>query len=258
MPTLPNKSGLAKLASLVEHFQKLDDAIWGAVKQGSDQGILDALEAALEAKKDVKRVLAQQEPLAIGPDLALKLKKIRDNYGYVIDKVMDVLVSATGKPMSQESEEELDYVDALFTQGTADYVDEHFFRRRNQVGTLIGGRHLPPHIAYHFTKLRECYALGLFEATVIYCRAVMETACFVALKSRGDIKGERDIREFRISALMNSVKRYVPEQVWKESGKVVALAGNILHSKREKIVVSEAQAFDSVQSTFAIVEDLFR
>jgi len=255
---LTDKNGLAEIVKLVDHFEKLDSEIAGAFKQGDHQGMFSALEAVLEAKKDVKRFLSQQEPLAIGPDLALKLKKIRDNYGYFIDLVLESFASVTGKLMSQESEAGLDYVDALFTKGTADYVDENFFSRKNQVGTLIGGRHLPAHISYHFTKLRECYALGLFEATVIYCRAVMETACFVALKARGDIKGERDIREFKMSALMNSVRRYVPEQVWKESDKVVILAGNILHSKREKIVVSEEQAFDSVQSTFAIVEDLFR
>ncbi|MBM4305107.1 MAG: hypothetical protein FJ123_00070 [Deltaproteobacteria bacterium] len=255
---MDNKTGLAELVRLVARFEKLDAEIEGAFNQGDKEVMFNAWEGVIEAKKDVKRFLAQQEPLVIGPDLALKLKKIRDNYGYFIDDMMDSLASVTGKPVSQESEGELDYVDALFTEGTADYVDEHFFRRRNQVGTLIGGRHLPAHISYHFTKLRECFALGLFEATVIYCRAVMETACFAALKSRGDIKGDRDIREFRMAALMNSIRRYVPEQVWNEADKVVTLAGNILHSKREKIVVSEEQAFDSVQSTLAIVEDLFR
>ncbi|MGA2957135.1 MAG: hypothetical protein ABSF48_15595 [Thermodesulfobacteriota bacterium] len=168
---MSNKSGLAELVRLVDRFEKLDGEIAGAFKHGDHQGMFNALEAVLEAKKDVKRFLSQQEPLAIGPDLALKLKKIRDNYGYFIDIVLDTLASVTGKPMSQESEAGLDFVDALFTQGTADYVDQDFFRRKNQVGTLIGGRHLPTHISYHFTKLRECYALGLFEATVIYCRA---------------------------------------------------------------------------------------
>jgi hypothetical protein len=69
--------------------------------------------------------------------------------------------------ISQEFEEGKDYVDALFSEGTADYVDGEFFSRKNQVGTLIVNESLPDHFVHHFQNLRECFALGLFETTVI-------------------------------------------------------------------------------------------
>ena len=122
----------------------------------------------LEAKKAVKRFLSKKEPLNVEPRLGLKLKKIRDNYGYAIDRVVDAFGEVTGTRISQESEEGKDYIDALFSEGTADYVDEQFFTRRNQIGTLIVGESLPDHFVHHFRNLRECFALGLFETTVIY------------------------------------------------------------------------------------------
>ena len=108
----------------------------------------------------------------VEPRLGLKLEKIRDNYGYAIEHVVDAFGEITGKTISQGSEDGKDYIDALFTEGTADYVDEQFFSRRNQVGTLIVSGPLPDHFVHHFHNLRECFALGLFETTVIYERSV--------------------------------------------------------------------------------------
>jgi hypothetical protein len=249
-------SKLSELVALVADFERLDSSIPTAIRTGD----LDVIEKTIEAKKKAKRYLADCKPLNLGRDLGIKLKKIRDNYGYIIDRVVEAVESTTGTQMSQESEEDIDYVDALFSQGTADYVDDNFFRRKNQVGTLLVSESLPDHFVQHFANLRECYALGLFQAVVVYCRAVIETGCFEALRRRGRVKLDPkvdDIREFRLKVLMRSVKPFVYEPNWDKADATIKKADEVLHSKRKKVVISEQEAFDAIQNTFTIVEELF-
>ena len=247
---------LTHLVEMVKEFERLDALIHSGIVSGN----LEIIDQTLEAKKEIKRFLSERNPLKVERSLGIKLKKIRDNYGYTIDRVVSTLVEITGTQVSQESEEGIDYVDALFSEGTADYVDEDFFTRRNQVGTLIVSESLPDHFVHHFQNLRECYALGLFQATVIYCRAVIEIGCFEALHRRGEIKRDAkldDFREFSLKALMRSIKPFVYESNWNNADNVIKKADNVLHSKREKVVVSEEEAYDAIKDTFAIIEELF-
>lgn len=252
-------SQLSEIVALVADFERLDRSISAAIGTGDPDLIMKIVET-MDAKKKVKRYLADCKPLNVGRDLGIKLKKMRDNYGYTIDRVMKTLERAMGTQISQESEEDIDYVGALFSQGTADYVDENFFRRKNQIGTLVVSESLPDHFVQHFTNLRKCYALGLFQAAVVYCRAVIETGCFEALRRKGQVKLDpkvKDIREFSLKALMRSVKPLVYETNWDKADATIKKADDVLHSKREKVVISEREAFDAIQDTFAMVEELF-
>lgn len=247
---------LAQLVALVAKFENLDGSIIENLKNGN-VGILEETHAA---KKEIKRFLAKHKPLKPAPDLALKLKKIRDNHGYVIDLALEGLSKHTGLTYSQESEEGINYIETLFSEGTADYVDEEFFTRRNQVGTLIVAESLPDHFLQHFRNLRECYALGLFEATVIYCRAVLETGCFEALRRKGIVNLQskvEDIREHSLKALMGSIKPFIYRKSWEVADKVIKKANDVLHSKRERVVVSQEEAYNAIKTTFAVVEELF-
>jgi hypothetical protein len=249
-------SQLSELVALVADFERIDSSIPAAISAYDFAVIV----RAMEAKKKVKRYLADCEPLNLGRDLGIKLKKIRDNYGYNIDGVVEALESTSGTQISQESEVNMDYVDALFSQGTADYVDDNFFRRKNQVGTLIVSESFPDHFVQHFVNLRECYSLGLFQAVVVYCRAVIETGCFEALRRRGWVKLDSkvdDIREFSLKVLMRSVKPFVYEPNWDKADATIKKADEVLHSKRKKVMISEQEAFDAIQNTFAIIEELF-
>ncbi len=184
---------------------------------------LDIIDQALSKKTTIKRFLADHKPLKVDGSLSLKLKKIRDNYGYNVDRIIEALSHSSGITISQDSEEGIDYVDALFSEGTADYVDEDFFTRKNEVGTLIVSESLPEHFVNHFQNLRECYALGLFQATVIYCRAAIETGCFEALRRRGKVRLDHkveDFREYSLKAVMNSIEHFVYRDNWDKSDKV--------------------------------------
>lgn len=251
---------LVRLVGLVAEFEKLDASIFDTLKSGEKDLVWDVILQTMTAKKEIKRFFSECGPLNVDNTLGLKLKKIRDNYGYTIDLVFEAFALKTGKTLSQELEEDIDYVDALFSEGTASYVDEGFFTRKNEVGTLIVSQSLPENFVYHFQNLRECYALGLFQATVIYCRAVIETGCFEALRRRGQVRLDskvEDFREYSLKKLMQSIKHYVYPNNWDKADKVIKKADSILHSKRQKVIVTQPEAYDSIKDTLAIVEEIF-
>jgi len=251
---------LSHLLDLVAEFERLDASLFDELKTGNTEVMDEVLNNTLSAKKEVKRYLSELGPLAVDPVLGQKLKKIRDNHGYSIDRGLRVFSEIAGTAFSQESEEEIDYVEALFSEGTADYVDTGFFTRKNQVGTLIVSESLPEHFVHHFHNLRECFSLGLFQATVIYCRAVIETGCFEALRRKGKVRVAsklEDIREYSLKALMGSIKPFVDQGNWGNADKVIKKADDVLHSKRKKVAVTEGEAYDAIKDTFAIIEELF-
>jgi len=249
---------LPRLLDLFDKFERLDKSIFDEIQKGN----LEVIDRTLEAKKEIKRFLRSCKPIGVNKTLARKIKQIRDNYGYNIDRVISNLSDITGQTISQESEEGIDYVSTLFTEGTADYVDDNFFTRKNQVGTIIVSETLPNNFIHHFDNIRECYALGLFEATIMYCRALIETGCFEAFKRRGNVHLDskvKHIEEFKLSALMASIKKMkmVSEENWEKADQVRTKANMLLHTKSQIVKVTEQEAFKAIQDTFAIIEEIF-
>jgi hypothetical protein len=254
---MAEKELMDTLRKLVSDFETLDSAIARHISV-RDFSILDK---AVSAKREIKRLLGENPPVKAPRDLAVKLKKVRDNQGYMIDIATRCLEEISGKSLSQESEDGIDFVEALFSEGTANYVDQEFFRRRNRIGALIVGQSLPDHILYHFKTLRSCFCLGLFEPAIIYCRALIETCCFEALRRRNKIHSKsniEDIREFSLHALMDSIKPFVKIQNWLAAKTVIKHANAIVHSKRRKLMINEQQSYDAIRSTFLLIEELFR
>ena len=250
------------LRKLLKEFEKLDNDLFVS-KEATDW--LDAVDQTIKVKREIKRLLANKPQINVAPDLARKLKMIRDNYGYNIDKVFPDLAKTVekyvGERISQEDEHEIDWVDELFTEGTADYVDWQYFRRKNQVGCIIGSQSLPEAFLSYLEKLKECYSLGLFEAAVIFCRGIIEAGVFEALKRRKIIRDNekvRDIAKYNLKSLMERVKAHVSRSNHKEAWKVIDLANGILHSKHDRVIVSEDQTYDAIKSSFDIIEELYR
>ena len=259
---------LAELQRLVKTFEDLDADLVGSNSRWEGDNPDDFwlhLEKTREAKMEIKELLASMGPLNVGRDLQQKLRKIRDNSGYRIDKIYGLLSLVLHEPQSQE-EEDISVSDAILEEGS--YVDHNFIRRRNQVGTTITTHSLPATFAQHLDKLKECYALGLFEATVIYCRAVIESGAFEALRSRGLIRtGQnlQDIREFKLKFAMDDVRTLpgqpgrplVSRNTFEGAKTVIKHADSILHSKNQRIGVAENDAYRYIKNTFQFVEELF-
>jgi hypothetical protein len=257
---MTNNSELSRLVTLISEFEKLDVLLLKSIEKGNMAEVADILGQTLSKKKEIKRFLSKRQPLSVNSSLGLKLKKIRDNYGYEIDGVLYALTKISGKSFSQESEEDSDSDEDFFTVGADEHVVEGYYTRKNEVGTLIVNESLPEHFVHHFQNLRDCYALALFQATIIYCRAVIETGCFEALRRKGKVRLDpkvEDFREFNLKSLMNSIKHFVYGENWDKADKVIKKANGILHSKIEKTNVTQTDAYNAIKDTFAIVEELF-
>lgn len=103
--------------------------------------------------------------------------------------------------------------------------------------------------------------MGLFEATIIFCRAVIEAGVFEALRRRGKIKLGKNISdygEYSLKDIMRRIKPFVCQHNHEAAWKVIKRADKILHSKRDKIVVSENEAYNSIKSSYDIIEELFQ
>jgi cobalamin biosynthesis Co2+ chelatase CbiK len=57
---------------------------------------------------------------------------------------------------------------------------------------------------------------------------------------------------------MLRVKPLIYEHNHQEAEKVINLVNDILHKKRDKVVVDGHEAYNSIKSTFAIIEELFK
>jgi len=217
----------------------------------------DYLEKVRAAKNRLKDLLAGHTSLQLTGRLQTALRRVRTNEGYNIDRIYDLL----GPELAQEVDDR-DFIDALFTEGTAVYVDQSFFRRRRQVGAVVISQNLPPYVRRRLDAVSECYALGLSHATIVFCRALVEAAVYEALKRRGRIgsKGKvMDQAEYKPADLRQRIRPVIPSKLWERTcgpDGVTKLADRILHAKGD-VDLGEKQAYEAIKASFALVEDLF-
>jgi hypothetical protein len=166
-------------------------------------------------------------------------------------------MSILDKRHSQEKVEDIDWVERLGSEGTADYVDDNYWRRKFLVGALIVEKSLPYIVLYHLQKLKECYCLGLYEATIIYCRALIEASTYQALKNR-----EKEVipirRELKLVELLNRIKKYKKNTtIINGAYEVKNDADAELHETEKVNKINEDIAYDDIQKTFSYIEYIF-
>ena len=237
----------------LSEFEELDRHLIEKI----DSKDFDYLETVRAAKNRLKDLLADHASVQFAGRLQSALRRVRTNEGYNIDRLYGLL----GPEYSQEVDDR-DFIDALFTEGTAAYVDQSFFRRRREVGAVVVSQTLPPHVQRRLKDVSECYALGLSHATIIFCRALVEASIYEALMRRGRI-GSRgkvvDQGEFKPADLRQRIRSFVPPKLWDRTcgpDGVTKLADRILHAKHD-VRFAERQAYESIKASFALIEHLF-
>jgi len=242
-----------KLSDLIEHFEALDRDLLGA----SGDALVNTVDRILDAKNEIKEFLAPYPSITASGELQKKLRRIRENYGYNIDKIFSKLEGLTGQTISQEAWKEIDILDAWIKDGGVSYVDEDFFRRRKEAGPIICSQTTPVNFAHHLNSLKECYALGLFKPAIVFCRAVIEAALYeIAIRKGLTRRGKNDNAEYSLKELISRVApicRYDRDK----AKNVIELANRILHHKRGNIIIRENDALTAIKTTFALVEELF-
>jgi hypothetical protein len=83
-------------------------------------------------------------------------------------------------------------------------------------------------------------------------------AVFEYLKRKGNIKNNIiDLSRYRLKDNMEAIKRDVKKINYDNAWKVIKLANKVLHSKKERPVVYEEEAYNNIKFTLIFIENLF-
>jgi hypothetical protein len=244
-------SKLWELRRLVQEFEKLDKNLITALDIENFTEIYDKV---IELKTQIQQIISNGLEDAIDAGLANKLKQIRDNFGYNIDKM---LPDETWREIQKEIAGEKMWEQYLEKGGEED-VDYYHLQRINEIGTIICSTTLKQNIIKNLEKIKACYANGLFDAAIIYCRVLIEYVTFELRKRKGFIpKNASDFGSYKLTASLNQIERFINPKIFKQIKDVTDLAGNILHSKYGANINSNTLTpFDAIRWTFVFVEEV--
>lgn len=136
----------------------------------NDENSEQILSALKEHRNTIKRLFGVKDNILLqldNPETVKAIKKIRDDQDFYARLISEI--------PAIEKEDVIDYYGEHWLIKLNDEYDlENFFVRRIEVGAIILHRRPPPKILKLFEKLRDCYTCGLYEATMLFCRAILE------------------------------------------------------------------------------------
>ncbi len=240
------------------------------VNKETDLETLNRLyEGLKEHRKTIKRLFKENPVLEVyKPEIRKVIKEIRDNND--IYKKLPILDEET----IDDYYEGIDYVVDI----NGEYDLENFILRRMEAGAIIVGKELPTSIIKLFDKIKECYMFGLYEATIIFCRALIEET----LKRHYQIKNPRipkyTIDNMHLDKLLekialpkalkdmlyevkNDAKVFLHRAMFDE---VAVQKINIKHTKGSFFVKKkdnksiQQKALSAIRATTSIIEEVFK
>lgn len=247
-------SKLWELRRLVQEFEKLDKDLITAYKEKNIDNFTDYLIKIVKIKMDIKKFISTDLKVAIDPSLAIKLKNIRDNIQYNIDKLFpDEDWRERQYNIAQEK-----MLEQFYEKGCEEDIDYFYENRKHEIGTIICSTSLNQNIIRNLEKLKECYANGLFDAAIIFCRAIIEYVTFELQKRKGLIpKNVSDMGSYKLTNGLKRIERYINPKTFSKIVDIKELAGDILHSKNNWNMKSiQITPLEAIRWTFIFVEEI--
>lgn len=142
-----------------------------------------------------------------------------------------------------------------------------YYIRRIKVGPIIYTSNLPQSVEKYFSEVRQTYAFGLYRASVIMCRSIIEISLFNKLKRKKlipDVKSNvANMRNYLDDKLIDFIRiakinHIINEQLLDQSHKIRIAANNVLHLKEDEIKLAENDVLDIIRDTVAVVEYLYK
>lgn len=169
-------------------------------KDIDSEAVNQLYEALKEHRKTIKRLFKDAPSLEIyKPEIRKVLSAIRDNKD--IFKTFNPALSIDEEDIS-DYYQGIDYVVDI----NREYDLENFILRRMESGALIIGRTLPSQIIKLFDKVKELYMFGAYEATIVFCRALIEETLKKVYHNQQPKIPRRVIDNMRLVDLLNGVK----------------------------------------------------
>jgi hypothetical protein len=246
-------SKLWELGRLVQEFEKLDAKLIIAFEEWGIDDFNDIFTKVIGLKTRVQEIISIELKEPIDASFAQKLKQIRDNFGYNIDRLIPDEHWRDGQKEIAAAEMWEQYLER------EEDVDYFYLQRKKEIGTIICSTALKQNIIRNLENIKECYANGLFDAAIIYCRALIEYVTFVLRKRKGLIpKNAPDYCERNLDAAINQIERFINSKTFRYIKHIKNLANNILHSKDDIYVNScELTPFEAIKWTFIFVEEVY-
>lgn len=245
-------SKLWELRRLVQEFEKLDGDLVTAFKEWGIDNFIEILTKVIGLKTRIQQIISTELKEPIDASFGNKLKQIRDNYGYNIDRFFS---DENWRDRQKEIAQEKMWEQYLEREEDVDYF---YLQRKNDIGTIICSTALKKNIIRNLENIKACYANGLFDAAIVYCRALIEYVTFVLRKRKGLIpKNALDHCERSLAGALKQIERFINPKTFKHIQDVKSLADNILHSKDDVYINSnELTPFDAIKWTFLFVEEV--
>jgi hypothetical protein len=138
----------------------------------------------------------------------------------LIQKIQDegtpALLGELIEQIIEESPE--DYSEDWLNEFAIQYDLSNFPLRCMEAGAIIHSREIPSKIINLFDEMRNCYMFGLYSATIIFCRAILEECLKRCYKNKNpEIQIER-IENMQINEILEKVD--LPEKLKKEAREI--------------------------------------
>jgi len=239
---------------LINLFEASDKELCHHLNHGDLEAAAKAVQKTVSAKRRIKQWLAEVDPMPrLGRELAKKLRLIRDNRGYTIDSLGRLDRS---DELDWDFSPEQGFLTGLWLAFTVDVEPDGnpIFLRAARIGSLVVGEQIPPQVARHLQTVKGCFAVGLFDAVVVFCRGLIEAAAYHFLEERNDLPGGPKSGSFDLLVRLEAHK-----QAWMvdKAQKIRKLANDILHDKRRAASATESMALNAARDTFKFIERLY-
>jgi len=142
-----------------------------------------------------------------------------------------------------------------------------YYIRRIKVGPIIYTSNLPRNVEKYFSEVRQTYAFGLYKASVIMCRSIIEISLFNKLKRKKLIPESQsnvtNMRNYLDDKLINLIiiaknKNIISKQLEQMARNVKQEANRVIHLREEDIKLKEDDVLKVIKDTVAIVEYLYK
>jgi hypothetical protein len=200
-----------------------------------------------EHRKTIKRLFKDAPSLEVyKPEIRKVLAAIRDN-----EDIFKTLLST----QFIDEESISDYYDGIgyVIEINTEYDLENFILRRMEAGSLIIGKELPKQILISFDKVKELYMFGSYEATIVFCRALIEETLRKVYCTQHPELLKRSIDEMELYALLNEVN--FPKNslnLKNELDKVRRDANRFLHRAMFEHISTQAINVSCGQGSFSV------
>ena len=284
---------LGKLSFSVRKFKQLDGKLRDAISKANWVGFKKIFCDQAELVQGIKEDIAQEMAIVLpqNKQLADDLRRLRaddESFYYFYcwsilagipdkdantEEPTDINSSNKGVEWARLFEEaeseayELIGRDEIYTIEFSDGSPEKvvldpypFLERKHKVSALILGSHPPEAVRKHFETLRDLFILGRFEASVVFCRALLEEVYRHYRRRKGLSRTRDNIIDLYDESLNEMIRETpLPRNLKDFAHDTRDYVRRLIHTESgEFLHTSESEALNIIKGTIEVIEYMYK